>query len=254
MPAADETFLLGLLQGPAELLPISSSAHVGLLPWALGWEHASLPAAERKEVEVALHAGTALVLALERRPLRWGFLVAATLPPALAGLAFERVVEERLGTPVTVALGLVAGAAAMVAADRVPVRRTEPDLVDGLVLGLAQALALIPGVSRSGATRAAARARGFGRADAAELSREVALPVLAGATALKGARLVTRRPPAATVRVLAAGAGAAALSTWAALRAERAAADAPLAAFAAYRVALAAAIVAVWRARRDETA
>jgi len=242
MPRADETFLLGLLQGPAELLPVSSSAHVGLLPWALGWEHASLPAAERKEVEVALHLGTALVLALERRTFRWPFLAAATLPPALAGLAFERLVEERLGTPRTVAFGLVAGAVAMVLADRVPVTRGTSSVADGLVLGAAQALALIPGVSRSGATRAAARARGFSRADAAALSREVALPVLAGATVLKGFRLARRRPPRSTVVALGAGAAAAALSSRAALRVER---DAPLSAFAAYRVALAAAILAV---------
>ena len=243
MPAADETFLLGLLQGPAELLPISSSAHVGLL---LQCRHASLQGAARKEIEVALHAGTALVLAMDRRSFRWRFLAAATMPPALAGLLFERVVEERLGAPPMVAAGLLAGAAAMVIADRTAARRTEPTLVDGLVLGAAQALALIPGVSRSGATRAAARARGFGRADAAELSREVALPVLAGATALKGARLVARRPPAATLRALGAGAGAAALSSWVALRTEP---RAPLWVWAAYRTALAVAILAVWHDR-----
>ena len=259
MPAADETFLLGLLQGPAELLPISSSAHVGLL---LQWRHGSLSGAARKEIEVALHAGTALTLALSRPPLRWRFLAAATLPPALAGLAFERVVEDRLGTPAMIAAGLVAGALAMVAADRVPPRRgaaasrrrgtpagrAEPSVADGLALGAAQALALMPGVSRSGATRAAARARGFSREDAAALSREVALPVLAGAAALKGARLVVRRPPAATVRPLAAGAAASAVSSALALRAERR--SPPLAAFATYRVVLAATILAVCRVRR----
>jgi undecaprenyl-diphosphatase len=245
MPAADETVLLGLLQGPAELLPISSSAHVGLL---LQWRDRSLHGAARKEIEVALHAGTAIALALERRPVRWRFLAAATAPPALAGLVFERIVEERLGTPPTVAAGLVAGAVAMVLADRVPARRTEPSAVDGLALGAAQALALIPGVSRSGATRAAARARGFGRADAAELSSEVALPVLAGAAALKGARLAARRPPAATLRALLAGAGTAALSTALALRLERRG-EPPLAVFAAYRVALAAVILTAWRRR-----
>ena len=247
MPAADETVLLGLLQGPAELLPISSSAHVGLL---LQWRDATLDGAERKEIEVALHAGTAVALALERRPIRWRFLAAATVPPALAGFVFERFVEERLGTPPTIAAGLVAGAVAMVLADRTPARRTEPDLADGLVLGVAQALALIPGVSRSGATCAAARARGFGRAEAAELSREVALPVLAGAAALKGARLVARRPPATTLRPLAAGAAAAALSTAVGLRAERAlAARVPLWVWGGYRTVLAGAILAVWHDR-----
>ncbi len=261
-PALIETVLLGLVQGPAELLPVSSSAHVGLLPWALGWRHATLPGEVRKEVEVALHAGTALALGRPRVPL--GVLAAATLPPALAGLTFERAVEARLGTPRTIAFGLLAGSAAMALADRVPVRRNAPGLVDapdpsrrgdpgvvdGLWLGLAQAAALFPGVSRSGATRAAARARGFSRRDAAALSREVALPVLAGASVLKGARLAGRRSAPPTLRALAAGAGAAALSTRLALRLERShAADAPLAAWAAYRTVLAVTILAACQDR-----
>ena len=235
---------LGLLQGPTELLPISSSAHVGLLI------PRDLAPAARKEIEVALHLGTALALATRPAP-RLGLLAAATAPPALAGFAFERVVEERLGTPPTIAFGLLVGAVAMVVADRVEVRRTEAGLVDGLVLGLAQAAALFPGVSRSGATRAAARARGFDRRSAAELSREVALPVLAGAAVLKGYRLARRRPAAGELRALAAGACAAALSTAGALRAERAVtAEVPLAVWAAYRVGLAAAVLAAWRRRR----
>jgi undecaprenyl-diphosphatase len=240
-----ETIALGLLQGPAELFPISSSAHVGLLI------PRDLPPGARKELEVALHLGTAVALALEVRSLpRVGLMVAATAPPALAGLALERVVEERLGTPATIAFGLVAGAAAMVAADRVPPRRVEPGLVDGLLLGVAQAAALFPGVSRSGATRAAARARGFDRRGAAQLSREVALPVLAGAAVLKGYRLVRRRATAGELSALAAGAAAAAVSTAAALRVERSfTGDAPLARWAAYRVVVAAVILAAVRRR-----
>jgi undecaprenyl-diphosphatase len=238
---------LGLIQGPAELLPVSSSAHVGLL-----LDRRGVTGAQRKEIEVALHAGTAVALALfERRRPRLGLLLAATAPPALAGLAFERAIEERLGTPRTIAAGLVLGAIAMALADRTPARRVSAGAGDGLWLGAAQALALIPGVSRSGATRAAARARGFGREDAAELSREVALPVLLGATALKSARLVARRPDAETVRTLAAAAAAAAVSTAIALLAERRlAATTPLTVWAAYRAALAAVIVrGVWQDR-----
>ncbi|HEX2410078.1 MAG TPA: undecaprenyl-diphosphate phosphatase [Solirubrobacteraceae bacterium] len=247
-PRLIETVLLGLVQGPAELLPISSSAHVGLLPWVLGWRHAALPGAVRKEVEVALHAGTAAALVWGGRPaVRPAVLAAATAPPAAFGLLLEGVVEARLGTPRSIAFGLLAGSAAMVLADRVPERRSvaSAGLVDGAVLGLAQALALIPGVSRSGATRAAARFRGFTRPDAAALSREVAVPVLIGAAVLKA----TRRPPG---RALAAGAATAAASTAAARRLERAA-DTPLALWAAYRTALAAAIVLVER-RRTSTA
>jgi len=236
-----EAIALGLLQGPVELLPISSSAHVGLLLDRWG-----VAGAERKEMEVALHAGTALALALfDRRRPRIGLLIAATAPPAIAGLAFERPIEERLGTPRSIAVGLLAGAAVMVLADRTAQRRLAPAATagDGAWLGAAQALALIPGVSRSGATRAAARLRRFTRADAAELSREVALPVLLGATTLKGARLAARRPGGETVRVLAAAGAAAALSTAATLRVR----ESSLAVWAAYRAALA--VVVVWQDR-----
>jgi undecaprenyl-diphosphatase len=231
----------GLLQGPAELLPVSSSAHVGLL-----LDRCGLTGAERKEAEVALHAGTALALALlDRRRLRWGLLVAATAPPAIAGLAFERLIETRLGTPRTIAGGLLAGSAAMLLADRAPQRRTaaEAGAADGAWLGAAQAVALIPGVSRSGATRAAARLRRFTRRDGAELSREVALPVLAAATALKGARLAARRPPRETIVTLALGAAAAAASTAATLWVR----ESGLRVWAAYRAALA--VVIVWQDR-----
>ena len=229
---------VGLLQGPAELLPVSSSAHVGLLLDRLG-----VAGAERKELEVAVHAGTAVALAaVERRRPRWALLAAATLPPAVVGLALERVIEERLGTRRSIAVGLVAGSAAMVLADRVPERRgaAEASAADGLWLGAAQALALIPGVSRSGATLAAARLRGFARPDAAALSREVALPVLLGAAGLKGLRLVGRRPQREAI-----AAAAAAVSTAVALRLQRA--TVPLGVWAAYRTALA--VVIVWQDR-----
>jgi undecaprenyl-diphosphatase len=229
---------VGLLQGPAELLPVSSSAHVGLLLDRLG-----VAGAERKELEVAVHAGTAVALAaVERRRPRWALLAAATLPPAVVGLALERVIEERLGTRRSIAVGLVAGSAAMVLADRVPERRGAPEAsaADGLWLGAAQALALIPGVSRSGATLAAARLRGFARPDAAALSREVALPVLLGAAGLKGLRLVGRRPQREAI-----AAAAAAVSTAVALRLQRA--TVPLGVWAAYRTALA--VVIVWQDR-----
>src|SRR4051812_14352453 len=109
-PSLAETVALGLLQGPAELLPISSSAHVELVPWLLGWRHPGLPGEVRKEVEVALHAGTALALlaAGEGRTRRW-LGVLALVPPAIAALAGERAIEEHLGGPGTVAAGLVAG-------------------------------------------------------------------------------------------------------------------------------------------------
>jgi len=268
--AEREALALGLLHGPAELVPVSSSGHVAAVPWLLGWEVAGWDGARRKELEVALHAGTAAALLLVLRPerVRLRLLAAAFAPPAVVGLALERRIEERLGTPATLAAGLLAGGAALVLADRTAaVRDAEAaGMRDGLALGLAQATALVPGVSRNGATLAAARARGFDRAGASRLSWEVALPVLLGATALKGWRVsraiarpagedrtkgwrVGRARPAADraarVRPLALGAGAAFASTLAIARAIGIERRAPLWPWAAWRAALAGAILLV---------
>ena len=210
-----EVVALGLLQGPAELLPVSSSGHVAALPWLLGWEHAQLDGARRKEVEVALHAGGAVALLVglrrELMALRIDVAVLSLLPAVALAFAAERWIETRLGGPRSLAAGLVAGSVALVLADRAPQERREEDAGprDGLLLGLAQACALVPGVSRSGATLAAARALGFARPDAVRLSRGIGVPVLVGAAALKGLRLIQRRPAARSSRTLAAGAGAA---------------------------------------------
>ncbi len=222
---------LGLLHGPLELLPVSSSAHVALLT---GDEPS-------KDLEVALHAGTLAALGLPR-PAAW--LAVATAPAALGGALLAGPIEERLGRGGALAGGLVAGAAALAAADRAPARRRgRPTLTDAAWLGLAQAAALVPGVSRHGAVLAAARARGFDRPAAHALSRAAGRPVLAGATALKAARLAARRPPRGELAPLAAGALASAVSTRVALRLLPAATRAPLWPYAAYRVALAAAMV-----------
>jgi undecaprenyl-diphosphatase len=122
--------------------------------------------------------------------------------------------------------------------------RTEATAADALALGLAQACALVPGVSRNGATLTAARARGFRRADANALSRHVALPVIVGATALKGVRLARRGLPAGVAGAFAAGIGAAFASTLGSVRLIRAVErDRPLAPYAAYRLALAALVL-----------
>ena len=247
-PGLRDIVALGLLQGPAELLPISSTAHVDLLGRRLDG-YARLSAAGRKELAVALHAGSALALA--GVPERLGWLALATAPAALAGLAFEGPVERRFSAPAAMAAGLLAGSAAMVLADRAPQARAAGDagLADAAWLGLAQAAALAPGVSRSGAVRSAARARGFTRGAAAELAAETALPVLAGATALKGARLAARRPTRPELANLGAGAAAAALST-AAARSLAQRFEPPAWVWAAYRVALAGAVLGSRQRRR----
>jgi undecaprenyl-diphosphatase len=247
-----EAIALGALHGPTELLPISSSAHTELIPRLLGWEYAELDPELRKAFEVAVHAGTAAALlvvlreevaeavaGLDRR--RLVLLAGSFVPPAIAGLVFERAIEQRLGTPRTIAAGLLAGALAMAAADAVGSSarsRDDTGPADALALGIAQACALAPGVSRNGATLTAARLRGFARADANALSRHVALPVIAGATALKSVRLARRGLPPGAALGLAAGTAAAFVSTLAGRRLVRD--DRALWPYAAYRIALAA--------------
>jgi undecaprenyl-diphosphatase len=233
--------LLGALHGPAELLPVSSSAHVALVPQLAGWPYAELPGDVRKAFEVMLHGGTlvGLVVLVPRPPL--AFAVLATAPAAVAGLLLEGPIERRLGGTRGIALGLLAGSAALLGADALGGRdRTDAATAggrDALVLGLAQALALVPGTSRLGLTVAAARLRGFDRDAAFTLARGAGLPIVAGATVLKAVRLA-RRGLARDLRApFAAGAAAALASTLAAAPLRRATAIAPP---AAERVLLAA--------------
>ena len=242
-----EALALGLIHGPVEMVPVSSSGHVAALPWLLGWEVSRWDGARRKELEVALHTGSLAALLLLARPARVRpvLLSVALLPPAVVGVTLERRIEERLGTPATLAAGLLGGGLSLVLADRSLATRDDRDalLRDALALGLAQATALIPGVSRNGATLAAGRALGFSRPGASRLSWEVGLPVMVGATVLKGVRV--RRRGAAQVRPLAIGAGAAYASTLAAVRLIGIERRRPLWRWALWRALLAAAILAV---------
>lgn len=254
---ARRALLLGLVQGPAELLPISSSAHLVLVPWLAGWDWEAIDPELRKSFEVALHAGAAAALLIGQRQViaeelrqferrRAAVLALSFLPAAAIGYGLERPIERRLGGPRATALGLLAGASAMLAADRRPQRRGrgEATPADGLALGIAQAAALAPGVSRNGATLSAARWRRFSRQQSNLLSRTVALPIIVGASALKGARLLRRGTSAEMRRSLGLGVAASFASTLASQRliglVER---DRALWPYAAYRIALAALVL-----------
>jgi undecaprenyl-diphosphatase len=252
---------LGIVQGPAELLPVSSSAHIVLVPWLAGWDWDSIDPEVRKSFEVALHTGAAAALLIgQRREIleelrefdgrRALLLGLSFLPAAVVGYTLERSIERRLGGPRTTAYGLLTGAAAMLVADRRPQRRGrgEATAADGLALGVAQAAALAPGVSRNGVTLAAARWRRFSRDQANLLSRTIALPIIVGATALKGTRLARRGTTPEVRRSLAVGVTASFISTLASQRliglVER---DRALWPYAAYRAVLAAAVLAKLR-------
>ena len=249
--------VLGAVQGPTELLPISSSAHLRIVPWALGWDLDDISAEDRKAFEVALHGGAALALLIGQRRLiveelgrldgrRVAVIALSFLPAVAIGLTLEEWVDRRLGGPRATAFGLVAGSVAMVLADRAPRERNavEATPVDGLAIGFAQAAALAPGVSRNGSTLAAARARGFRRAQANLLSRTVALPVITAAAVRKAVTLRRRPIDPALARSATVGVGVAFASTLASqglIRLiER---DRSLWPYAAYRTALAALIL-----------
>jgi undecaprenyl-diphosphatase len=256
--------VLGLAHGPTELLPVSSSGHITLIPWLAGWSYPQLDPELRKSFEVALHAGTAAALLITERhevaravreldSRRVALIALSFAPPAVAGFTLERQIERRLGTPPTIAAGLLVGSATMAAADLLgghERRREEAGALDGLLLGLAQTCALIPGISRNGATLAAARARGFNRADANTLSRHCALPIIMGAVALRlrpllgAAATGGERPDRDYGRHLLAGALAAFASTlgssWLIGQVER---DRSLLPYAAYRTGLAAVVI-----------
>jgi undecaprenyl-diphosphatase len=246
-----EALALGALHGPTELLPISSSAHTELVPWLLGWEYAELDPELRKAFEVAVHAGSAAALLVGLRDAvrnviddvdrrRVVLIVGSFIPPAIVGYALERPIEERLGSPRPIAAGLIAGAAAMAAADMTSDSsrtRDHATVADALVLGIAQACALMPGVSRNGATLTAARLRCFARADANALSRHVALPIIAGATVLKSVRLARSGLPPEAAKGFAGGILASFASTLASKRLVND--DRALWPYAAYRTGLA---------------
>ncbi|HYZ70023.1 MAG TPA: undecaprenyl-diphosphate phosphatase [Thermoleophilaceae bacterium] len=217
---------LGALQGVAEVLPISSSGHLTLVPALLGWRYAELDANLRKAFEVAVHAGSAIalagtlrfdleVLAREHDAREALGAALALAPPALVGMALERRFDERLARPRSIAAVQVVAGAALALADCRPATRRygAARSLDHLVLGLAQAAALVPGVSRNGSTLTGARLRRFNRPSATRLSRHAALPVVAGAAVYKGARQAHEGLPRELRRPFAAGFAAALLST-----------------------------------------
>lgn len=202
--------ILGALQGFAEVLPISSSAHLILIPWLLKWPESGLT------FDVALHLGTFLALslyfwrdiiemsvsffdALTARRLnsparKLPFLIiAASIPAALAGKLLEHKIEALFrSNPLLIAsflllFGLILGLADLLGRKRLIL--DEIKTANALTIGLMQCLALIPGVSRSGITITAALMLGFTRESAARFSFLMSLPVVAGAALLKTVHL-----------------------------------------------------------------
>ncbi|MEH3054581.1 MAG: hypothetical protein PGN13_11345 [Patulibacter minatonensis] len=258
LPAPVRAGIAGIAHGALEWLPVSSSGHTALLIDAAGWPEAD-PARARqlRTLEVALHTGSLLPLGLRvlahlRTSDAPGRLVAggvaSTAITSVVGAAAGPLIEERFAGPRAVAAGLVCGSVALLAAERVPARRGIAGLTatDVVAVGLAQGAAIWPGTSRRAATLAAARARGLHSEAADALSWAAGLPTLLGATTWQGYRDRSALGAAAgTVVAGAATSAATGLLT-------RALPDRtrrwPAAAWAAWRLTLAAATLQ--RARR----
>ena len=230
---------------------MSSSGHLVLVPALLGWSYVELDDELRTSFEVALHFGTAAALLIALRDevgeavreldgARVARHLLTLLPPGAAALLFERPIERRLGSPRGVAVAQVVAGCTLGLADRSACARpaSHTGALDALAIGLAQACALAPGVSRNGATLTAARLLRFERPAANRLSRHAALPIILAAAGLKGVRLWRRGLPRSLAAPFALGAAAAFGSTLASARLVRAVDEAgSYAPFAAYRVA-----------------
>jgi undecaprenyl-diphosphatase len=208
-----QALVLGVTQGLTEFLPISSSGHLILVPWLFNWHYLSHHPDFNKTFDVSLHLGTliavlvyfrldAIALAgawfrsIGKRAIETGeerlawFVVVATIPAAIAGAVGESFVEEKLGQPWQIAILLAVFAIVLWYADKTPVTRKmeEFDLRTAIGVGCAQALALAPGVSRSGITISAGRFLGLSRDDAARFSFFLYAPVVGGAVVFKGVK------------------------------------------------------------------
>lgn len=199
--------VLGITQGLSEFLPISSSGHLRLVPWLFGWDDFVGDPGLEKTFDVALHLGTlvgavayfradivrylrATFTAAGRRTddgrVAW-LLVVSTIPAAVTGALFADVIEEKTGYIWLIATMLIVFGLVLAWADRRPGARPVEDirLRDALLMGAGQAVALQPGVSRSGVTMTAGRLTGLGRDGAARFAFLMSLPITAGALVFK---------------------------------------------------------------------
>jgi undecaprenyl-diphosphatase len=189
--------VLGVVQGITEFFPVSSTAHLILFPWFFHWSGE----VNTLVFDVALHAGTLAALLLcfyrdwfhmlleDRKMLL--FIIAATIPAGSAGVLLNHIVEHNLRSPLLIAFSTVFFGILMLVAERYGRKGSErASFPDSLIIGVAQAVALIPGVSRSGITITAGLFRNLTRETAARFSFLLSTPVIGGATLLEGRKLL----------------------------------------------------------------
>jgi undecaprenyl-diphosphatase len=206
-----QAFVLGVVQGATELLPISSSGHLILVPWLADWEYLKTHEEFNQTFDVALHVGTLVAVvayfwsdvtrlvaawlgSVRRRSIvspderiAW-FVAIATVPAAAIGALGENLIADHLGEPWQIAIFLAVFGVLLWVADKTPATKEMSDLGPGtaLAVGFAQSLALMPGVSRSGITITMARFLGLDRDSAARFSFLLLIPIVFGASLWKG--------------------------------------------------------------------
>jgi undecaprenyl-diphosphatase len=210
-----QAFALGVTQGLTELLPISSSGHLILVPWVANWHYLESHSDFNKTFDVALHLGTLVsvvvyfwadvvryvgawlvsvrrrALATEDEHVAW-WIFAATIPTAIAGALGEDTIENRLGQPWQIAIFLAVFGILLWLADRLPQEKRIGQLgfKSAFLVGISQILALMPGVSRSGITITAGRAARLDRDAAARFAFLLLIPIVFGAVVYKGVKHV----------------------------------------------------------------
>jgi undecaprenyl-diphosphatase len=267
-----QAFTLGVVQGLTELLPISSSGHLILVPWLADWHYLETHDEFNKTFDVALHLGTLVAvvayfwndvvrltiaafrslakrrLDTEDERLVW-YVLAASVPAAIAGALGEKVFEDHFGAPWQIAIFLAVFGVLLWFADRQPERREIGDLTFGrtLAIGASEILALMPGVSRSGITITTGRFLGLTRDAAARLSFLMLIPIVLGAVLYTGLKHVVLNPlpagskgPFVVGTIAAAGAGLIAIDALLGYVRRR-----DYSPFVLYRIAVAIAILAI---------
>ena len=220
-----QALVLGIVQGLTELLPISSSGHLILVPWLADWRYLEAHPDFNKTFDVALHLGTLVAVivyfwsdvvryvgawfrSVGRRSIfgaderiAW-YILAATIPAALAGAVGEEFIEKHLGQPWQIAILLAVFGVFLWLADRLPEQKKIEDLRFSVAfaVGISQILALMPGVSRSGITITTGRMAGLDRDSAARFSFLLLIPIVAGAVVYKGIKhvVIQSLPPGST--------------------------------------------------------
>jgi undecaprenyl-diphosphatase len=268
--------VLGVTQGLTEFLPVSSSGHLGIIPWLFQWNHFNGDTRMENTFDVALHLGTligsvaclwgdvrtysraGLSAVVGRTPwneeAKFGwFLVFSAVPAAIVAASFESFFLTQSNRIGLIASGLAVFGVLLWAVDRG--FRTKANVKDltmprAALLGCGQCLALLPGVSRSGVSITIARSLGYDRSDSARIAFLMGLPIIGGAALYRLIGVISDGLPSGMWSVLAAGTISSAVTGWFAVQVMlRWVRTHSYAGFAAYRVCLALAIAIVLIAR-----